>query len=120
MATSADLSCELLYDSGLVAGGVAIDSGKLDVRRYTQLIIAVNNADAGVRSLNWSAYLPTGTSSVAAGSLGSVAGGNIWQLTAWGGGWVSGLGTFAGLPGHVGLQIAAGGATNARMVIWGR
>lgn len=119
MATSADLSAELVYDSGNVAAGAVINSGVLDMRKFTQATIVCTNADAALRALTFSTYAPGSSTVIGTISIGSVAGTST-QIATVGGGWSSGMSGYAGLPGFVSFTMAAAGASNGRVMIWGR
>lgn len=112
----------LVYDSGVVASGAVINSGILDLRRFTQAtIVCVNSDGASTRGLTFNVYPPSSTTAIGANiTIGNVATGGVTQIATVGGGWTSGLGGYAGLPGFVQFTMAAAGSSNGRMMIWAR
>jgi hypothetical protein len=113
----------VLYDSGLVAAGAALDSGILCLGSwFGQVGLYVFNADAAARQVNLFSYLDDGTTQIGQTTLGNAAGSS----------WTSGSCGFgasttnapicsaAGLPPRGAFRVPAAGASNCRIVIVGR
>lgn len=104
---------EQLYDSGSVTGGAAIDSGVLDVRRFSQVYVVVNGAggtvtrtlehravrDDASQVVDWSTTVPY---AVAPMAFSKSASGTAWGMTKarrW--------------------YVPAGGTGTCHLTIWG-
>lgn len=113
----------LLYDSGVVAGGVAIDSGGLNCEAFANVAIrAINSDPVNARLLNFTAYTEGAcVSAYETGiTLATVAAAGTHRAAL--GDYASNASnTAAGVPlGMRFILVAAGGAAAGRLVIWGR
>lgn len=118
----------LLWDSGVVAAGAAIDSPVLDTTDATDLyVVADNSAGAATRNITIDTLLPDGLAVIDSGLvLRTVAAGAKERGTV--GPTNSGaLGTPAlnfsypcTIPTRVRFHLVAGGAANGRLTIWRR
>lgn len=114
----------VLYDSGAVGAGAAINSGVLDLTGVEDLLIVADNAaGAATRALTADVYLDDGvTAIVSALALRTVAIGAKELVTIGAGAIATGLTAAFSLPLPTKMKItlAAGGAANGRLTVYGR
>lgn len=117
----------LVYDSGIVAAGGAIDSGVLDISAYSVCSVFVDNsAGAAVRLASWPGYMSDGTTQIVGvagiGGAGNTAIGGYGIYTIGVGGGTAGVtaGAQFVLPPKMKFLVAAAGAANGRLVVYCR
>lgn len=113
----------VLYDSGVVAAGVLINSGVLDLLAVDTLLFILNNAGAGARNLEETMYAADGaTVLLGPVTLRAVAAGatetGTYGHSATGTGSTFVVGRMP--PTWASYQLVAGGAGNGRVTIIGR
>lgn len=119
--------CVVLFDSGLVAGGAAIASGVLNTRGLTQVGVDFFNGDGvATRAMVVHLYLDDLVTEVVSGgvSLGNapITSHNLQPYGLGAAGGVAGANLVQAMPIPAGMQfnLAAGGTSNGRIVVYGR